>query len=162
MKFDYHPCLPSLSLSVFLPCRYNYPPSRRLPLFSQTPIHTHRNLYRLPSYVSNVLSVARKPPALLLHFLFLRDLANALLPLCSSFFISFLSLYANPSWQSPSTLPHLPSPPFYLIPLSSAPCPVRVSSAIIQVFSSPSLSHLYETPPLRRSRFLSLARSAAL
>lgn len=160
MKFDYHPCLPSLSLSVFLPCRYNYPrsPSRRLPLFSQTPIHTHRNLYRLPSYVSNVLSVARKPPAPLPIFSFY----VTWLTLCSSFFISFLSLYANPSWQSPSTLPHLPSPPFYLIPLSSAPCPVRVSSAIIQVFSSPSLSHLYETPPLRRSRFLSLARSAAL
>lgn len=43
---------------------------------------------------------------------------------------------------------------------------MRVSSAIIQVFSSPSLSHLYETPPLRCSRFqslsLSLSRSAAL
>lgn len=39
---------------------------------------------------------------------------------------------------------------------------MRVSSAIIQVFSSPSLSHLYETPPLRCSRFQSLSLSLFL
>lgn len=133
MKFDYHPCLPSLSLSlsVFLPCRYNYPrsPSRRLPLFSQTPIHTHRNLYRLPSYVSNVLSVARKPPAPLPIF---------------SFYVTWLTLFFH---SAPLSL--FPFFRFMQIPPGNPPLHCLTSPLLLSI-SSPSL------PPLVPCVFLPL------
>ena len=106
---------------------------------------------------ANPLPSSPLPP---FHFLFLRDLANALLPLCSSFFISFLSLYANPSWQAPATWPHLPSPPLYPIPLLSRPlshaCFFRYNSSLLFPLS---LAPVRDAPSTLFALSLSLSRS---